>query len=181
MHPQLQTIAQALDAAAARASRLVEGVNEGRFHRRPGGTRWSLAECLGHLNLTSRAFLPAIDTALSEARALGTAAPERYRRDPGGWLLEAMLEPPVHLRLPTTAPFQPPATGTREEILRAFGELQQSLRQRLEQADGLDLARVRIASPFNERLRYNLYSCFRILAAHQRRHLWQGEQALLTG
>jgi hypothetical protein len=33
-------------------------------------------------------------------------------------------------------------------------------------------------SPFDSRVRYNLFSAFRIIAAHQRRHLWQAEQAI---
>ena len=30
-------------------------------------------------------------------------------------------------------------------------------------------------SPFNSKLHYNLYSAFRIITAHQRRHLWQAQ------
>ena len=35
-----------------------------------------------------------------------------------------------------------------------------------------------IVSPFDGRLRYNLYSCLTILPAHQHRHLWQAERVL---
>ena len=45
-------------------------------------------------------------------------------------------------------------------------------------ARGIDLGRLRIISPFDKRVRHNLYSAFRIVAAHQRRHLWQAEQAV---
>jgi hypothetical protein len=48
----------------------------------------------------------------------------------------------------------------------------------VEAADGLPLGSVRITSPFDPRLRYNLYSCLTILPRHQHRHLWQAEQAL---
>jgi hypothetical protein len=37
--------------------------------------------------------------------------------------------------------------------------------------------RLRIRSPFDSRLRYNLYSCLTIIPAHQRRHLAQAEEA----
>ena len=32
--------------------------------------------------------------------------------------------------------------------------------------------------PFDSRVKYNVYSAFLIVAAHQRRHLWQAEQAI---
>ena len=45
------------------------------------------------------------------------------------------------------------------------------------QARGLVIDRVEMTSPFDRRVRYNLYSGLRAVAAHQRRHLWLGEQA----
>ena len=43
-------------------------------------------------------------------------------------------------------------------------------------ADGLPLGKVKVASPFDPRARYNLYSCFVILPRHQVRHLEQAEE-----
>lgn len=48
----------------------------------------------------------------------------------------------------------------------------------MREADGLPPGCLRIASPFDARLRYNLYSALSILPRHQRRHLWQAERAL---
>ena len=46
------------------------------------------------------------------------------------------------------------------------------------EADGLPIHRVKIASPFNTRFYYNLFSALSILPRHQHRHLWQAEQVL---
>jgi hypothetical protein len=54
---------------------------------------------------------------------------------------------------------------------------QEVLMESLHAADGVALDRATIISPFNRRLRYNLLSMFAILAAHERRHLWQAERA----
>jgi hypothetical protein len=45
------------------------------------------------------------------------------------------------------------------------------------EAEGLPLHRVKIVSPFNARVRYNLFSALSILPRHQHRHLWQAELA----
>ena len=45
-------------------------------------------------------------------------------------------------------------------------------------AEAVPLNRVMLTSPFNERLKYNAYAALRVLAAHQRRHIWQAERAL---
>jgi len=42
----------------------------------------------------------------------------------------------------------------------------------------IDLEKIKIRSPFAEKLKYSVYSAFRVLPVHQRRHLWQAERAL---
>jgi hypothetical protein len=86
-------------------------------------------------------------------------------------------EPPVRSRFKTAPAFVPQSAGTRAEVMRDFERLQAALRTELQAAQEVDLGRLRIVSPFAKRLRYNLFSAFSILPAHQRRHLWQAEQA----
>ena len=45
------------------------------------------------------------------------------------------------------------------------------------EADGLSIDRVKMTSPFNAKIRYNIFSALSILPRHQHRHLWQAEQA----
>jgi hypothetical protein len=47
-------------------------------------------------------------------------------------------------------------------------------------ADDLPLSRLWISSPFNRRIRYNVYAGLTILPRHQHRHLWQAEQVWAT-
>lgn len=178
LHPQLRAIEQELAAVTTRAARLVDRVDESGFHRRPGADRWSIAECLTHLTLTTRAYLPLIDDALQIGRLLPVPRPRRFRRDLIGWLLCRMAEPPYRFRATTTAPFVPGRAGTRADVLAQFVRLQQELTTRVYHAEGLDLTSLVIVSPFDGQLSYHLYSCFRVLPTHQRRHLWQAEQVL---
>lgn len=178
LHPMLKAVEKELAEATTRAATLVDRVDEGMFHRRPAADRWSIAECVVHLSLTTRAYLPLIDDALQIGRLMAVAGPRRFRRDFTGWLLCAMSEPPYRYRATTTERFVPDARGSRGDILADFVRLQQELTCRVYHAEGLDLTRLTIVSPFDGRLEYNLYSCFRILPTHQRRHLWQGERIL---
>lgn len=178
MHPQLEAVADELAAAQARLGRLADAMAEDWWPRRPDPARWSAAECLAHLNLASRAYLPLLEAGLDQAAALGGSAPRRYRRDPTGWVLWRMAGPPVRVRVRTTAPFVPSGDDRPADLLEAFDELQAAQLAAVARADGLPLGRVKITSPFDPRLRYNLYSCLTILPRHQQRHLWQAEQVL---
>ena len=88
------------------------------------------------------------------------------------------MEPPSRFRIKTTAPFVPAAIESREKVLDTFDALQDALRGCVRETHGLDLGRLRLASPFNSRLRYNLYSCLRLIPAHQRQHLVQAENVV---
>ncbi len=176
MARQLDEIVTELEQARHQAGALLATTPEAAFTRRPAPGHWSVAECLDHLNLTTLIFLPLLDAALAEARQLPPAGARRFRRDFTGWLLCTMSEPPIRHRVATTALFTPAQVGSRDEVHAAYQRLQEELIERVRRSDGLALDRVTIISPFNARIRYHAYSCFRVLAAHQRRHLWQAEQ-----
>jgi hypothetical protein len=176
VHSQLQTITAELESAQARLHELVRRTPEPHWYQRVDPDRWSMAECVAHLNLTSEAYVPLVRAALDEGKRSGHPAPARYRRDPVGWLLWRMAGPPVRHRVKTTAAFIPGARVPLDRLLAEFERLQQVQIAWVAAADGLDLGRLWIRSPFNPRVRYNAYSCLSILPRHQHRHLWQAEQ-----
>lgn len=180
MHPDLQRIADELVEAQRRLHRLADACGDELWGRRPAPGRWSAAECVAHLQLTAEAFLPPIRRALHEGRRTGGKPPRRYRRDPLGWLLWRMIGPPARVRVRTPARFIPQAVVPRARLLATFDRLQDEQLRCVHEADGLPLGRLRIVSPFDPRVRYNLYSALGILSRHQHRHLWQAERALET-
>src|SRR5207249_8258255 len=101
MHPQLQLVADEYRSAQARLHDLVHAVPDGQWGKRSDPARWSVAECVAHLNITSLAYVPLLQHAVSRARMLERRSPSRYRRDPSGWLLWATMGPPVRFRIKT--------------------------------------------------------------------------------
>jgi hypothetical protein len=177
MHPQLQRVADELAAAQARLHRLASAIPPEHWSRRPEPDRWSVAECVAHLNLTSAACQPLLEQAIARGRRLGGRPPARYRRDPIGWILWRLAGPPVKRRVKTTPPFVPRATASTAETVAEFDQWRKCQLNLLGRADGLPLGRIWITSPFDARLRYNTYACLTILPRHDHRHLWQAEQA----
>ena len=71
----------------------------------------------------------------------------------------------------------PKAVEPMGEVLERFDYLQGELLVRLDRAAGLALDSVKITSPFDARVKYNLFSAFSVIPVHQRRHLYQAESA----
>jgi hypothetical protein len=176
LNSQLADIRNQLALCSKRANDIVTCLYPDQLTLRSEPGRWSIAECLVHLNLTSEAVLPTIRTACDGARANSLLSDGPFRMERMGKLLKWSLEPPPRLRFNTSSHFQPLIFEPLDRVLPGFTHLQNELNQILDTANGLDLGRVRVASPFSNRIQYNLLTCFTLIAAHQRRHLWQAEE-----
>ena len=175
MADPLDELEQELNEATRRAWALVQSTDGRLFTVRPQPGRWSAAECLAHLSLSTDLFLPVLRKAMSEPRS--NAKKKVPKMDLLGRILRWFLEPPIRQRVKTSAPFVPKAVRAKADAFGEFAALQEKLMDVLRDAREADLSR-KIVSPFDKRVKYNLYSAFRIIAAHERRHLWQAEQTV---
>jgi len=175
--PDIAELVAEFRALAREAQSIFASRSEDELSTRPANLGWSAAECLAHLGLTSRAFLPVVRLAAEQARVRGDLAPGPYRMDFVGRLLKMSLEPPGRLRVRTRAEFVPRDVGPTARVLESFLKTQEEMISAMEAADGVRLDVVKITSPFDARVRYNLFSAFHVLAAHQRRHLLQAQHA----
>jgi hypothetical protein len=180
LSPSLASIRDELAGTTARLHALVDHMDDASWRTRPGAGRWSVAECVQHLNLTSHSYLPVLRAALDDARARGLTNPEGNNRvGLVGRLILNKSEPPVKRqgRVRTSAPFVPGATEPRAHVVREYEALQHQLIALLSDAEGLAVSKIKISSPFFSKLRYSVYFAFRMIPSHQRRHLWQAEEA----
>jgi hypothetical protein len=177
---QVQDIRRQLDEATTRLEDMAARAGAARWQERPGAATWSASECVQHLVITVDAFLPRIDAALAQAtpRSGGMDAP--FRQSPIGRLFVRFLEPPYRLRAKTGGPFVPETSRPPEIDLAEFTARHAQLHARLDGAAAYALDRLTLRSPFFERLRYTLYTTFLLIPAHERRHIWQAEQALAS-
>lgn len=173
-----EALERELNQATARAWALVSSTDGRLFTVRPAPGSWSAAECISHLSISSESFLGPLRNAIDEARAKGLVAKGALKMDLLGRILKWFLEPPIRRRVRTSAPFVPKSVRAKAEAFGEFAGLQAKLADLLHEARDLDLNRMKIVSPFDKRIRYNVYSAFNILVAHERRHLWQAEQAI---
>ena len=179
MFADLEAIAAQFTASAARAQQLAESVSDAAWSVPPPRGGWSVGECIAHLTLTNERYLPILAESADAApfHEQDDDTPVRpMKRDLTGRLLTWMMEPPVRFRMRTAPAFVPGGAGSRAATMAAFDASQAALLRQVEALDGMDLTTLRVISPFNPSMRYSVWSALHILAAHQRRHLWQAER-----
>lgn len=177
MHGELAGGLRDLESIKHDGRALISGLSRAQFNWRPAPDRWSIADCLVHLNDTVTTTLPAFDRAIARGREQGRTGPGPFRY---GWLAKwavRSMEPPPKFRMTSPRVFRTKhAEHDLASVLPEFLLVRDRLGERLRQADGLDLARVKISSPASRLFRLPLGAYFAFVLAHERRHLWQARQ-----
>jgi hypothetical protein len=163
----------------AGAARLAEGLKESQFNWRPASQRWSIAECLLHLNIVGERYVRMIETAIEEARAKNITGKGPFEYGFAGKCILEMTEPPPKRKFKAARSLTPAYGQPLNAVMPTFFHLQDQLE--IERARGLDLARIKIPVPGLGLARLNLYAIFAWVAAHERRHLWQARQVRNEG
>jgi hypothetical protein len=172
---EMKPLTAELDDIRRRAETLVSGVGPGQLIQRPDPAKWSIAECLAHLNVSANVVQPMIAQAIERGKKdklLGTGPfPLGFR----GRLLIWIATPPPKFRIRAPKSVAPPANiAAPTQLLPEFLKLQDEWLRLWNEAEGLDLARINIArrlSPFY----CHLSAAFPWMMAHQQRHLLQAE------
>lgn len=173
---EIDEFRQQFEQISADAEALVAPLGDEQFSWKAGPNRWSIGECLEHMNATARAYLPAIDEGIADAIRHGAYAEGPFRYSLLGRLFSQLMEPPARLRMRATTDKLPGPQRSKRETLAGFRAYQVQYIDRLRQANGIDLARSCVRSPLASWIRIPLGSAFASMAAHERRHLWQARK-----
>ncbi len=177
---QARDLKAELEVISKEAQAVVVGLDPAAMTKRPAGGGWSVAEILQHLILTADAMLPLIEGALAQLEREGRKSTAEAGLGVMGWLLVKALEPPPRMKSKTSKPFEPVAVGDPQTLASRLLEANARLADAIDRATGLATTTLKVASPFNASVKYNLYAAFRITLVHARRHLWQARALRLN-
>jgi hypothetical protein len=163
----------------AEGHRIGQGLSSAQFNWRPEGNRWSVGECLDHLNVTNGLYLDQIQITIDRARRKGILGnpPFRYGRIES-WFVKQM-NPPVKLKLKAPEGFAPTHSKLdRDEVLATWRSQHWNFLDKIGWCEGLHLIRNKVRSPLSRFLKLSLGATFALVTAHNRRHIWQAKQIL---
>jgi hypothetical protein len=175
LNPELQDVLNQLARIKEDAHQLCSGLSDGQFNWRPKPGVWSISECLEHLNLADSNDVSTIRSAVSDARARGLLSPGPFRY--GGissWLVRSVEPPPKH-KAKAAKNLTPQPNLNLQQVLPRFLDIHDQLARAIEQANGVDLVKVKVPGPVGP-FKLPLGQKLRLTAGHDRRHLYQARQ-----
>ena len=179
--PEFAALQAQFEALKTQASALVAGLAESQFNWRPARHKWSIAECLLHLNMLGDRYVHVIEPLLEEARTKRQTSATSPRH---GWFARWILsktEPPPKRSFRAARSFRPPDEQPVTAVLPTFLHLQDQLIRQIDQAASLGAAHIKVPALAVRPLKFDLHLTFAWIAAHERRHLWQARQVRQHG
>jgi hypothetical protein len=145
----------------------------------PEEGKWSVAQCLEHLNAYNRYYLPAIERAIAPiSKEVNTWFV------PGFWgnYFTKMMRPTnvyqVKNRMRAMKSYTPTKGLNVQQVFDEFFQHQNKLLQLLEVAKRRDLNSIRVPVSISKFIKFKLGDTFRFLIAHEQRHMIQARNAI---
>ena len=148
------------------------------LRQRPQPDRWSVLECIEHLNIADSHYLMQFDEKLGRAKRS-----EIREFEPGvlGRYFVNMIKPKadgtIPYRMKTFAKFRPEVDVHYDTKSRFLAD-QDKLISMLESAKTLDLNKNKITSAIGSLITFRLGDAFRFLIGHNQRHIVQAQNVL---
>jgi hypothetical protein len=177
--PMLTTAAAQMHEAVRRMEALTAGLSDEQANFRPAPKKWSINECLEHINLTNRLYVEKLEPALAKARARGLTGGEPYGNGTwiGRYILNNLRQGPQAPKVPAPGAFKPRRSNLKlAEQVEQFRAHAGKLAELAGQAEGLALGKVRFGSPVLALFRMTAAQIFEITHLHSHRHLNQAER-----
>ncbi len=163
-----------INEARLRAETLVLGLTPEQLTTQPEAGKWSIAECILHLNVTASVMQPLMEKAIAQARHDNKVGAGPFGIGLKGRLLIWIAEPPPKFKMPAPPHLRPPAQIDPLKLVPDFLKAQDEWERLIRESAGLDLAKIKVGKRFSP-FRARFAAALPWMMAHQRRHLLQAE------
>lgn len=161
-------------AADERAIALARPLTAVQLNWRPSPTQWSIGQCLDHLLVANKVYLPPLAASLESARhkTVEEITPGWF----GRWFIKSYIAPSPASKKSKAPSKITPVSEVDATILQQFLDSNEQTRQMVERAGPYDVNHVRFRNPFIPLLRFTTGTGLEIISKHQDRHLLQAER-----
>lgn len=152
-----------------------------QLNRRPSPGRWSVGQCLEHLNIVGGHYLPSIARRLRRAKDRSSRPAELVKFGPiGRRFVEAMRLDASTKPLKTPQKFAPSGSRLPRTVVEVFSRQIDELLSLIEQAREVNANGVRIPNVIIPLVFLRLPDQLEFLVAHMQRHVAQAERVLAS-
>jgi len=174
----LATVLADLDNCDQEARRIISGLSDAQANWRPSENGWSIAQCLDHLGRANTIYAAALRQAVEQTQEAKKLPPRPIQPRWFSRIVIRVVEPPPKPRFRSPEKAVPLSWIAGRDALDVFLRSQEDVRAVIRAGAEFDLNRIRFRIPFFRLLSFTVGTGLLIVAAHNRRHLWQAQRVL---
>jgi len=180
MNEELPKLIDETNAITDEAQKDFGQLNAQQLNWKPSPAQWSVAQCLDHLIVINSGYFPVIEKIVHDGYQ-----PKLQQRLPflprlfASLVLQA-VSPEGKRKYKAARPFAPSSSAIAGDIVARFKAHQQDLIRHMKMAEKLDLKKTIITSPVASFVTYSAMDGFKIVVAHEHRHLQQAKRVMET-
>jgi hypothetical protein len=179
LSPEIQSHVDGLEAAKTTVRELTEGLTDEQFNWRVEEGSWSIGECIDHLYEAGSKMVSPFNEKIEAGRQKGLTGTGPFKYGfLGNWFVNQSSDnvTPKKGRIKTPALYAPGSDLKLDELVPKFITLQDDLIATVQSANGLDLKKIKAASPALKIIVLSMGQWFNLVTSHQRRHFDQAQR-----
>lgn len=152
------------------------------LNRQPTPERWSIAQCLEHLNSYGHYYIPMLESAILNGEENGFSPSPTFK---SGWLgnyfatsMRPKADGSIGLKSKAVKAHTPASMLNAPAVLTLFLEEQEAILALLERAKQVNISKIRVPISIAKFIRLSVGDTFRFLIAHQQRHVLQARRVV---
>ena len=176
----LRDVESALSDTARDTDAIFGRLDAHQLNWRPASHQWSVAQCFDHLLTANRLMFTAAENALS-----GAVPPTILQRLPVlpgvlGRVLVRSQAPDSARKYTAPSQAQPSASDMPADVVARFVDQQREAARKVQGLDDVRAAQVVMTSPFVRVISYSVLDGWRLVVAHNHRHIQQATRIVQT-
>ncbi|GAB3920922.1 DinB family protein [Larkinella terrae] len=147
------------------------------LNRQPAPDRWSIAQCLEHLNSYGHYYIPMLEAAIAKGEENRLPPAPTFQ---SGWLgnyfansMQPQANGSIALKMKAVKAHTPGPKQDASAVLNLFLEQQEAILELLDRASRVNIQKLRVPISIARFIRLSTGDTFRFLIAHEQRHVLQ--------
>jgi uncharacterized damage-inducible protein DinB len=169
------------EAVAGDAKILFGHLNSEQLNWKPAADSWSVAQCLDHLISANHEYHPVFDRILKGEYRKTFLHGMPFLPAFFGRVMIKAVSPESRRKFKAPGAARPSSSSIDPQIVDRFIAHQRETLAKMRLLENSDPAEIIITSPFVSMVVYSLLDTFRLIVAHERRHLAQAQRVMETG
>jgi DinB family protein len=176
MDAELPRLIEEARAVAAEVETSFGKLSVEQLNWKPSDSEWSVAQCFEHLIASNAGYIPLVQKIVRNEHR--PSIKERLPLLPRffGPMVLSVVQPQSKRKFKAGPGFEPSRSEIGSDIIPRFQRQQQEMIDHMNLTKDVNLRRTIVTSPVASFVTYSLLNAFKIVVAHEQRHLLQAKR-----